>query len=504
MFDSFVGGLLAVLQFKPFVYMVIGAGIGFWVGILPGLGGACTMALMLPFIYKMTPQEAIPFLLGMYSVVQTTGDLTSILFGIPGEAASVACIIDGHEMAKKGEAGRAMGAALMSSFVGALFGAAFLALSIPVVRPLVLTFGSPERFMIILVGITCISTLSGQGARGFLLGMMTAGFGFLCSMIGQDPYGGILRFTLGQLYLWNGIPLIPLVVGLFAIPEIVDLMVRGAAIAGDLPSGRLGKGAMEGVKDTFRHFWLTVRCSLIGCLMGLLPGLGGSVGQWMSYAHAAQSAKTWEERQGFGKGDVRGVLGPGAANNSKEGGALIPTVAFGIPAGPSMAILLGALMLMGIVPGPEMLTQYLTLTFSMVWTIVLTNIIIVLVCLAFLNHLARLTTIRAGFLIPCLILLTFIGGYTDNNSVGDLVLVLASGTVGYLMVLAGWPRPPFILGFLLGRLAERYLFTSISRFGAAWLWRPWVIVLFGLVIALALFPIFQEKRLKRRTVADEA
>jgi len=478
--------------------MLLGSAIGFWVGILPGIGGATTLALMLPFIYKMSPQEAIPFLLGMHSVVQTTGDITSVLFGIPGEATTVATIIDGHAMAKKGEAGRALGAALMSSLVGALIGAAFLALTIPVVRPLVLTFGSPEMFMVIIVGLTCISSLSGRGRRGLLLGMMTGGFGFLASMVGQDPHGGILRFTFGQLYLWNGLPLIPVVLGLFAIPEIVDLAVRGTAIAGNLASENLGEGVREGIKDTFRHFWLTVRCSLIGVGIGVLPGLGGGVAQWVSYAHAVQSAKTLEERSGFGKGDVRGVLGPGAANNSKEGAGLIPTVAFGIPASAGMAILLGGFYLMGIIPGPEMLTKYLPLTFSMVWTIVLANIIVVTVSLIFINRLARLTIIRGNLIMPFILLLTFIGGYTANNHLGDLIVVLISGGVGYLMVRFGWPRPPFILGFILGNLAESYLYTSVLRYGVTWLYRPWVIILFFIALGVALYPFYQERKLRKR------
>src|SRR4030042_887636 len=155
MFDAFIGGLLANLQLRPFIFMLIGCAIGFWVGILPGLGGSTTLALMLPFIYKMTPQEAFPFLLGMHSVCATTGDITSVLFGIPGEATTVATIVDGYPMAKKGEAGRALGAVLMSSLIGALFGAAFLALIIPLARPLVLAFASPEMFMVILLGLTC-------------------------------------------------------------------------------------------------------------------------------------------------------------------------------------------------------------------------------------------------------------------------------------------------------------------------------------------------------------
>ncbi len=494
-FDAYVGGLLMILHWKPFLYMLVGSAIGFWVGLLPGIGGSTTLAIMIPFVYKMTPQEAFPFLLGMHSVVATTGDITSVLFGIPGEGTTVATIVDGYPMAKKGEAGRALGAVLMSSLLGALFGAMFLGISIPIVRPLVLAFGSPEMFMLIILGLTCISSLSGQGKQGLLLGLIAGTFGFVFALIGQSRQTGILRFTFGQLYLWNGLEIVPVMVGLFAIPEIVDLTVRGTAIAGDVSSyGRLGKGVIEGIKDTFRHFWLTMRCSLIGSAIGILPGLGGAVAQWVSYAHAVQSAKTAEERAGFGKGDIRGVLGPGAANNSKEGAALVPTVAFGIPTGQGMAILMGAFFLLGIVPGPDMLTKHLPLVYSMMWTLALSNIIIVAVCLLLINHLAKLTTVRGTIIVPIIILLVFIGAYTANNHFGDIIVLMTFGVIGYFMVRYRWPRPPFILGFILGPLAERYFYSSVGAFGATWLYRPKVIVIFLLAVVFALYPFIQRKR----------
>lgn len=497
MLDALMDGLLSVLQWKSLLYLFIGAGIGYWVGILPGLGGATTLALMMPFIYTMTPGEALPFLLGMHSVVQTTGDITSVLFGVPGEATTVAIILDGHSMAKKGEAGRALGAALMSALIGAIIGAIFLAACIPIVRPLVLSFGSPEMFMVIILGLTCISTLTGKGKRGLIVGLLCACLGFMFSLVGQDKQAGILRFTFGQLYLWNGIPLIPLIVGLFAIPEIIDLAVRGTSIAGDLPSGTLGKGVMQGIKDTFKNMFLTVRCSLIGTFIGVMPGLGGAVAQWVAYAHATQTAKTTKEREGFGKGDVRGVIGPGAAN-SKEGAGLIPTVAFGIPASTGTAVLLGAFFLLGIVPGPDMLTKHLPLTFSLVWTIIIANIAVVGISLLFINHIAAMTNLRGNLIIPFILLLTFIGGYTSNNNVGDLIVTLLSGGIGYLMVRYGFPRPPFILGFILGHLAESYFYISTTRYDLEWLYRPKVIAIFVLAVIVALYPIFQQKRLNKK------
>ena len=499
MLDALWEGLVLVLQWKAFGFMLLGIGLGFWVGLLPGLGGATTLALMLPFIYSMQPVEAFAFLLGMHAVVATTGDITSVLFGLPGEATSAATVVDGYAMTKKGEAGRALGAALASSLVGAIVGALALALAIPVVRPLVLTFGSPELFMLAIVGLAFIASLSGEGARGMLRGFLAGGLGLLLATVGQDPQAGVPRFTFDTLYLWQGLDLVPVLVGIFAIPELIDLFVRGNSIAGDLPPGKVGRGAWEGVKDTFRHFWLTIRCSLIGTFIGVMPGLGGSVAQWMAYGHAAQSAKTPEERRQFGQGDVRGVLGPGAANNSKEGGSLIPTVAFGVPGSTSMAILLGGFLLLGLVPGPDMLTKHLTVTYSMVWTIVIANVITVALCFLFLDRLAAITEVKAHRLIPAILVLVFIGSYTSNGHYGDLVVTLVFGAVGYLMVRGGWARAPFVLGLVLGKIAVNYLYISTARYDAAWLTRPVVLVLIAVAVVVILYP-FLQTRLRRERV----
>jgi len=504
MIDALVASLFLLLQWKALSLMLVGMALGFVVGLLPGIGGAATLALMLPFIFAMTPVEAFAFLLGMHSVAATTGDITSILFGVPGEGLSAATVVDGHPMAKRGEAGRALGAALMSSLVGALIGAAVLALSIPLVRPLVLTFGSPELFMVTVVGIACISSLSGLGARAQLKGFAMGLLGLLLATIGQERQSGTLRFDFGFIYLWEGLDLIPVLVGIFAIPEIIDLAVRRSAIAGNRPAAQLGSDVWEGVKDTFRHFWLVVRCSAVGVFVGILPGAGGGVAQWMAYAHAVQSAKDANDRERFGQGDVRGVLGPGSANNSKEGGDLIPTIAFGVPGSGAMAILLGAFLIMGLHPGPDMLTKHLAVTYSMVWTLVLANIITVVLCFAFLKHLAKVTLVPGNVILPFIILLVFIGSYTANRQVADLLVTLGFGAVGYLMVRFGWPRAPLVLGFVLGKLAETYLFISVARYGFSWLAQPLVLFLIALTLLVIAWPYIQERRQKgaRQAYAD--
>jgi TctA family transporter len=489
MLEAFISGLLQVFTYPTFPLMLFGILIGFAVGILPGIGGLVTLALMLPFVFEMTPVEAFAFLLGMLAVTSTTGDITSILFGVPGESISAALILDGHPMAKNGEAGRALGAALMSSLVGALIGAFTLAASIPIVMPLVLAFKSPEFFALALLGITFVASLSGKSR---VKGMLAGGLGLVIAMVGLDPQSGMPRFTLGMPELWDGIGLVPVTVGLFAIPEIVDLWKSGTSIA-EKRIGTLG-GVWQGVRDTFIYWRITVRCSLIGTFVGIMPGLGAGISQWMAYAHAIQSSS---DKSRFGMGDVRGVLGPGAANNSSLGGAMIPTIAFGMPGSVVMAILLGAFLIQGLVPGPEMLTKHLNLTFSFVWVIVISNIITVALCFLFINQLVKLTYVRGTLLVPLILLLVILGGYAESHSTFDMGITLLFGFIGLVMVYSDWPRPPLILGLVLGPLIERYFFISYGLFKMDFLLRP--IVVFTLLVGLAVFfiPMIQEEILRR-------
>src|ERR687895_114754 len=501
--DAFYNALLNILPLtsqgqQAFFFMLLGIFIGFWVGILPGLGGAATLALMLPFIYKMDPTSAFAFLLGSNAVTATTGDITSILFGVPGEGTTASTIVDGHPMAKKGEAGRALGAALMSSLVGAVFGAFVLALAIPIAAPLVLSIGSPEFFMLALLGITFVASLSGGNV---VKGLLAGGVGLMISTIGLDPIRGVPRFTfegiLGMgpsIFLWDGISLIAVTIGLFAIPEIIDLAVQGTSIARE----RLGKlgGVMEGVKDTFRHWWLVLKCSALGAYVGILPGVGGGTAQWVAYAYAVQSSPNKER---FGKGAIEGVLGPGAANNSTRGGDLVTTVAFGIPSSVSTAILLGAFIIQGIVPGPALLdpAKHLSLTFSFVWILIVANIITVAICFLFLKQLAKITFVKGSLLIPFLLLLIFLGGFAVKNSLGDMVVVLIFGTLGWFMVKLDWPRPPLLLGLILGGIAETNLFIATRIYGASWITHPGVLVIALLILLGLLYPVYDQRRRKR-------
>ncbi|MPZ77636.1 MAG: hypothetical protein GEU77_14050 [Deltaproteobacteria bacterium] len=496
MFSALLSGLYQVFNWSTFSLMMVGIGVGFVVGILPGLGGPTAMALMLPFIFTMNAVEAFAFLLGMTAVTATTGDITSVLFGVPGEPTTASTIVDGHAMARNGEAGRALGAVLTSSLLGAIFAAVALAVAIPVIRPVVLSFGSPEFFMLAILGISFVASLSGEDQ---LKGIIAGGIGLMLATIGLDPISGIQRYTFGQLFLWDGIGLVPITIGFYAIPETIGLAVLGTSIAKQ-EVGKLG-GVMEGVKDTFRHFWLVIRCSALGCFIAIIPGIGGATTQWLAYAHAVQSSPNKER---FGKGAVEGVLGPGAANNSTLGGSLITTIAFGVPASVVMAILLGAFIIQGIVPGPDMLLPppkgKLDLTFSFVWVIIFSNFITVAICFLFLKPLAKVTQIRGAIIIPLILVLIYLGAYAEKNAFQDMVVVLFFGGLGWIMEKMEWPRPPVLLGLVLGPLAENRLFLSTDNYGLSWTTRPGVMIIFAITLFGIFYPVW--KRRKEQLVAD--
>lgn len=489
--DAVGASLVHILTWRTLSWMLAGIGIGFWVGVLPGIGAPAALALMLPFTFKMEPFQAFAFLLGMTGVTSTTGHITSILFGVPGEANTAATVVDGHQMAKKGEAGRALGAALTSSLVGACFGAFSLAVAIPVVRPLVLTVGYGEFFMLSLLGITLVASLS---KRALIKGLIAGGIGLMLSTVGVDPNAGIQRYTFGQLFLWDGVGLVPVTLGLFAIPELIDLAVAGTSIAQER-AGRLG-GVLVGVNDAFRHWGLVLRCSAIGTYFGIIPGMGSAVSQWLAYAHAVQSSP---DKDRFGKGAVEGVLGPAAADNSALGGNLVPTVAFGVPSSVVTAILLGAFLIQGIVPGPTMLVPereggHLTLTLSFVWVIIVSHVITVAVTFLFLNQLTRVTKVRGNLLIPFVLLLIYLGAFAEKNAFEDLIVTLVFGALGWAMIQLDWPRPPLLLALVLGPLMENNLFLATTSSGAAWLGRPGVLFLAAVIVGSITYAMLQARR----------
>jgi TctA family transporter len=471
------------------MYMAAGCMMGLVLGIVPGIGGIAGTAMLLPFTFNMDPYTAFALLLGLLSTVATGDPIPAVLFGVPGGAGSAATVLDGFPMAKRGEAGRALSAAYMSSMMGGIFGAMLVAVAIPILRPVVLFLGSPELLAFAVLGISMVAVLSGNTPlRGITVGCL----GIMLAMIGTDPQSGTLRWTFNSLYLWDGLPLVPALLGLFALPELCDLLVRRTAIAANSSTANIYKGQWQGVKDCFQNWWLIVRCSWIGGGIGSIPGIGSSVLDWLAYGHALKTEKGAD--QTFGKGDVRGLIASESANNANRGGDLVPTVAFGVPAGPAMAILLGAFLIHGLVPGPDMLSKNLDVTYSLIWTVALANVLGAGMCYAFSPQFARLATLRFSLILPAVLGIIYIGAFESTRQWGDLYALLLFGMLGWLMKQAKWPRPPLILGLVLGDTIERYMFISVERYGVSWFARPVVMILFIMAFMGLTRPLLQDIR----------
>ncbi len=488
MSNAVIDGLLLVVAWPAIGYLFAGVMLGMFFGAVPGLSGLVGLAILLPFTFGLGPGPTFAFLLGMYAVTTTADTLSSVLLGVPGTAASQATILDGYPLAMKGEAARALGAAYTVSMVGGVLGAVFLALSLPLVKPLILSFAEPEFFALAILGLTMVGSLSG---RSTWKGLATACVGLIMAMIGYAEFGGIPRYAFGQNYLYDGLPLIPVVLGLFALPEMIDLARRGDAISRVADSG---VGLMQGVRDAARHWWLGLRCTVIGVYIGMLPGLGGSIVDWVAYGHAVQSAK---DKSQFGKGDIRGVIAPEAANNAMKGGALLPTIAFAIPGSAAMAILLGAFQMQGIEPGPRMLTERLDVTFSLVWTLAIANILGAAMLLAWGKYVARITFVSGHYIVPVVILFMFMGAWIGSSNIGDWISLMAFGILGWLMKMGGWPRPPLVLGYILGKIMENALQIGVQTNGWNFLTRPVTLI----ILALALLALLSALMKGRRSAA---
>jgi TctA family transporter len=374
----------------------------------------------------------------------------------------------------------------MSSMLGGLFGAVFLFISIPILKPLVRSFGSPELFMFTIWGLSMVAVMSsGAPLKGLVAGIL----GVLLSCVGQDEKSGVMRFDIGEPYLWTGVSIVLISLSVFAIPEVIGMAARRGKVA---EVGELGDtGIWQGIKDTFAHWWLLIRCSLIGVWVGILPGLGSAVADWFAYAHAKQTEKNPES---FGRGDVRGVIAPESSNNAKEGGDLIPTLMFGIPGGSSAALLLVGFVAVGLKPGPDMVNQQLDYIFAVIWALIISQILASVVCWLLIKPAAKICFLPFYVLVPLIVALAFLSAFAANLTFADIVTLMVLSMFGYLMKVNGWPRAPLVLGFILGGKMELYLWLSVARYDMDWLWRPGVLLLGLLLAATFVYPALRRHK----------
>ena len=490
-----------ILQPSTILYLALGVVMGISIGVFPGLGGIAGLSLMLPFMFGLDPVFGLALMIGLVAVVPTSDTFASVLMGIPGSSSSQATVLDGFPLAKKGQAARALSAAFTSSLFGGLVGATFLTFFILVARPIVLMFQSPELLMVAVFGVSMVGILAGRVA---LKGLAAAGLGMMIAMIGEGPFNGQPRLTSYDYpYFLDGLQLVIVGLGIFAIPEVIALLRKGASIN---QRERLGAGWIDGIKDWWVNKWLSVRGSLIGVAVGVIPGLGGSVVDWIAYGHAVQTTK---EKREFGSGEIRGVIAPESANNAKEGGGLVPTLLFGIPGSGSMAIFIGALALLGqgeLEPGQQMLTEDLDITYAIVWMLALANVLGTILCIALSNPIARLTNIRFVLIAPFVFMIVSFAAFQSGQNLLDLAALMGIGLIGILLRRFDWSRPAFLIGFVLAKPVEQYSNNAyqISTFRIdqglqavfEYLFSPIVLVLIVITVLSVLVGIRQAKNIQ--------
>lgn len=475
MIESAIEAFFIILDPSRMIYMLLGVCIGIVVGLLPGLSGTVGMSLMLPFVFGLDPYIGMALLIGMVAVIHTGDTFPSILLGIPGTSGSQATIMDGYPLAQRGESARAMGAAFFCSMIGGIIGGIALFLTIPFAKPLITSFSSPELFMLTMLGLSMAGLLSGKSPmKGVIAGIL----GLMIGAVGSAPAIPEYRYTFGTLYLTQGISLPVVAIAIFAFPIIITMLTDRGSVSSTskLDNGGILKGVMDALKNKF----LVFRSAVIGVLIGFIPGLGGSVVDWIAYGAGKKTVKN----NHFGEGDIRGVIAPESANNAKEGGSLVPTLLFGIPGSGTTAILLGGLTLMGLEAGPRMLNADLSITLSIVWTLVFANIFGALLCMVLVRPISKISVVPGEKIVPFLLVLLVIGAYQSTMSWGDLIVFVIIGLLGYVMTILDWPRPPLLIGFVLALPAERYYWISIERYGWEWLTNPIVIILAILIVFL--------------------
>ena len=467
--------------------LLLGNIIGFIFGILPGLSGVQALALVLPFTFGMEPLLAMYIYAGIMGSITLGGAVSAILISTPGTPGNIVTTIEGYAMAKRGEAGRALAISAFASGIGTFVGLAILIILLPIVEHLILNIRAPEVFWIVVLGLCSIAFV----VRGnFLKGVVAALIGILIALIGRNPLFPVSRFDLGIWYLWDGIYLPAFMVGVFAISQVL-ILVTGRAAPTKVKRG--WQDIADGFKDVFRYFRTFFRSCILGTIVGIIPGLGASVANALSYTATVRFAKVREGERPFGTGNLEGLVASESSNNAKDGGAVLTTVAFGIPGSPEMAVLLGAFVLHGLTPGLMLITEHA----DIVWTIILGLFFSQFVCVAWVlggaTWLSRISTLRAEFVTLPVLLACLAGSYAAHKNIWDVFVMVTAGFLAFGMRRFGFPVVALAIGFILGSFAETNFMQSlaISRGSISILFnRPISIALIVVIMLIVVLPVY--------------
>ena len=479
-------GWALVFSWPNILYPVIGTIAAMVFAALPGISGVTLMALAIPLTFQWEPLQVVLLFGALTGGATFMGSTTAILLNIPGSAPSAATTLDGYPMARMGQARTALAASATASALGSTFGVMVLIALVPAVTRVIPLMGPPEYLMLALLGLGTIGTL----VRGSVVkGLAMACLGLMTSFIGLDPRTAAPRFTFGSLYLQDGLGLVPVFLGLFAVAEVIALMASASAtVSGRVRPEELTGSTRDGILSVFRHPGIFFRSSIIGTVIGMVPGLGGTVAAFVAYGAAARTVGT-DGR--FGQGDIRGVIAPEAAHDAKDGGSLLPTLALGIPANGGTAMLLSVLALHGIRPGAELMTEQLPLAFALIWSLFLSNWLTSILGLALVRPFSRLTIVRISRLAPAILALATLGAFAHLGRAADVMVALGFGVFGWLLNTFGWPRIAFVIAFVLGPLFEQNLQLTMTLHGLGRIhfWsRPSVVLIAGLIVLAVLLP----------------
>lgn len=484
--SGWLEGLESIFQLYPMLFLSVGMIIGLVFGAVPGLGGTTALALLMPLTYGMDTMSAMALAGGCMGAVPMGGSISAILINTPGSAPNAATCLDGYPLAQQGKAGLAIGAAASANAVGGLIGAFSLVFILPISESLVMSFGPPEFFLLSLLALVMVASAS----RGKMLrGLIAGGVGLMIAFIGFDQVTGAVRYTFGTEYLWDGIHLVPMLIGLFAGAEMIKLWQNGGSIAETGPDTKID-GIFDGLLETFRHWPTVLRGSLIGTVVGTVPGVGGTVASLLSYSLTVQVSK---DPESFGKGNIQGVIAPEACINAQDCSSLIPTIAFGIPSGAEMAVFLGILILHGMQPGPLMLIDNKIEIYGLVWSLTIACVLAGGLGILVIKPLSRITAVPARRIAPIIMVLALVGSWAIDQAMGNVVVTAVFGLLGYLMARLDYPRLPLVISIVLGAGLERNLHQSMAMSeGSAGIFveRPITLILLTLIVlGLAWTPV---------------
>ena len=478
-------GLQTTFSFAIFPFLVIGVTGGIVIGALPGLTATMGVAVLLPFTFGMEATKALVMLCGIYIGAIYGGSISAILLKTPGTPAAAATVLDGYELARKGEAAKALAVSAIASFIGGMVSTIMLITISPILAGFALRFGAPEYFALAVFGLSIIASISGKSpVKGLLSGM----FGLLISTVGLDPVTSFPRFTFGQINLYNGFAIIPVLIGLFALAEAFVQMEK--IFEGSQTIDTNFKRGMVSLKETLALLPTMIKSALIGTFIGAIPGAGADIAAFVSYNEARRSSKRGKE---FGTGCLEGVAAPEAGNNGVTGGAMVPLLTLGVPGDAVTAILLGALIIQGLQPGPLLFTKNADIVYGLFSSLLVGNILMLALGLLCVRLFCRVVELSKRIIIPTIITLSIVGAYSMNNSIFDVWVCIGFGVIGYLMQKVDMPSSPIILAVILGPMAESNLRRAVLMYQGSYsfLWTRPIGVVFLVLAALSLYSSYR-------------